>query len=431
MGPTVELPATTLEIRDGLLVYPDRRVREFRIYAWDTAVVDESQTGWESQVKAVIPAGYSSGSLPATRSETTNEAYVLLPDTIDLSTVSFGTETLDEVVVAEQPETMPGSLFYSEPFRPFALSAERFLSVSIQPNDELVRVTSTTRELSTGQFGQYPVILFGKESIWAVALSEEGVPVQVVPVSVLHGLLAEHGVAGIDGAVAFVARDGIWLLTQGLEEQPISQPLHASGTNSSFVLDPEATLNSIILDQQPALIYGRANESAYIYWLSLGGWSTCDRKVRTIIEYDDRLLFLGTTDLSSTTALRRWYADAALGDADYVPSWQLQTGPLGGDRPEGWKRIWYLSLRRRIHSGAVTVACKVDGNTVVSASLDSTTDTTGLYIPAVQQFQVEANSIALFELGGAVQSAADVEIYGIDVIYEDRYEHRPLIGKLS
>jgi len=431
VGPTIQLQGSTLELRDGLLVYPDRRVQEFRIYAWDTALVNESQQGWESQVRAVVPPGYANGSLPALQSETTNEAYVLLPETINLSSAPFGLETLAEVVRLEQPETMPGALFYSEPFRPFSLSADQFLSVSLQPGDELLRITSTTREMSTGQFGQYPIVLFGKTSIWAVALTDEGLPGQVVPVSVLHGLLAEHGVAGIDGAVAFVARDGIWLLSQGLEELPISRALHAFGLQTSFVLDPEATLSSVIIDEQPALVYGRANSPAHIYWLTLGGWSTCDRRARLLIEYDGRLLFLGTTDTNNRTMLRRWNADPSAGDQDYVPSWQLKTAPIGGDRPEGWKRIWYLSLRQRLHSGSVDVACKVDNTTLASTTIGSATDTAGLYVPAVQQFVVEAGSFALYRLDGPPLSAADTEIYGIDIIYENRYEHRPLVSKPS
>jgi hypothetical protein len=430
VGPTIELPGTTLEIRDGLLVYPDRRAHSFQIFAWQDT--DEANQDWEQSVYAIIPSGFTSGTLQAIQSESTNESYVLLPDSINVSTASRDSSTsLANVVVEERPEEMPGTVLYSEPFRPFALSATQALHVSLRADDELVRVASTTREMSTGQFGRYPVILFGRRTVWVVALSEEQVPVEVVPVSQLHGLIAEHGVAGVEGGVAFVAQDGIWLLTQGLEEQPISRPLHAPGSTGPFVLDPEASLDSVFIDEQPALVYSRAGTDAFIYWLAWGGWSTCDRRTQQVLEYDGRLLFYGTTAYNSQPSLRRWNPDVAAGDVDYIPTWRLRSAPIGGEVPEKWKRIWYLSLRQRLHSGGVTLSCLVDGTPIAGVLLDTTSDTTGLYVPAVQVFEVKAESFHLLQFGQPPVSAADTEVYGIDVIYEERYEHRPLVGKLS
>src|SRR5690554_3192549 len=91
VGPTIELPGTTLEIRDGLLVYPDRRAHSFRIFAWQDT--DEANQGWEQSVYAIIPTGFASGTLQAIQSESTNESYVLLPDSIDVSTASRDSST--------------------------------------------------------------------------------------------------------------------------------------------------------------------------------------------------------------------------------------------------------------------------------------------------------------------------------------------------
>ena len=85
LGPTINLGDNTiLKVRDGLLVYPDRRVKAFYLYAWDDAVTPDSNT---ANIQPLTVPPYQNAEIPAFLSETTNEAYAIVPEAIDLATL--------------------------------------------------------------------------------------------------------------------------------------------------------------------------------------------------------------------------------------------------------------------------------------------------------------------------------------------------------
>ena len=93
-----------------------------------------------------------------------------------------------------------------------------FLNVytnAVQLSSEIVGVTTTTKALSQGQFGQFPLYAFCKDGIWAMEVAADGSYSSKQPVSrdVCNN---PDSITQIDGAVVFTTDQGLMMI-QGSE----------------------------------------------------------------------------------------------------------------------------------------------------------------------------------------------------------------------
>lgn len=94
--------------------------------------------------------------------------------TTDYPTTSAPSYKVDDVV------TMYNRIYTSEQNNPFYFPVEAINSVG---TGDIIGLAATTRALSQGQFGQYPLMAFTKDSIWALNVSSSGTYSSIHPIS--------------------------------------------------------------------------------------------------------------------------------------------------------------------------------------------------------------------------------------------------------
>lgn len=109
-------------------------------------------------------------------------------------------------------------------------------------NEEVIRTATTTKALSEGQFGQYPVMIFTKGGIWAASLSSTGEFVTSVPVS-REVAVSPETVTAIDDAIVFVSESGVKLM-RGSDISEISPNMKGE----HFSLTGDNDVNGVALE---------------------------------------------------------------------------------------------------------------------------------------------------------------------------------------
>lgn len=136
-------------------------------------------------------------------------------------------EVTDAPVVSENEcMVQPNSIYTSEVNNPFAFP---LLGINSIGSGEIVGITSATKALSQGQFGQFPLYAFCSDGVWALEPSADGsfTTKQAVSRDVCTNTAS---ITQLDSSVAFATARGIMLL-KGSQCECISIDL---GTESSF-----------------------------------------------------------------------------------------------------------------------------------------------------------------------------------------------------
>lgn len=96
------------------------------------------------------------------------------PFSTDYPTVSAPVYTVDDIV------QMPNRIYTSEQNNPYYFPLEAINSVG---TGDIIGLAATTRALSQGQFGQYPLMAFTTDGIWALNVSSSGTYSTIHPIS--------------------------------------------------------------------------------------------------------------------------------------------------------------------------------------------------------------------------------------------------------
>ncbi len=99
----------------------------------------------------------------------------------------------------------PNKVYTSEVGNPFYFPLGGINTVG---TGEIVGITSTTRALSQGQFGQFPLLVFATDGIWAMEVSDEGLYSVRQPIS-RDVCSNPQSITQTDGAVVFVTDKGV------------------------------------------------------------------------------------------------------------------------------------------------------------------------------------------------------------------------------
>lgn len=143
-----------------------------------------------------------------TNSEEVIFAFDLTPCDELNGAIHMGTFTTDgtEYIVTSFPYTadtlveLPSKLYTSEADNPFHFPLNAINTVGI---GHIQGIASTTRALSQGQFGQYPLMAFSTDGIWALNVSASGTYSSIHPIS--REVCSNPGsITQLDQSVAFV-----------------------------------------------------------------------------------------------------------------------------------------------------------------------------------------------------------------------------------
>ena len=160
---------------------------------------------------------------------TTESPKVLRPSPTEISRSVDGSvsEATDEPVVSDVDYLFqPNSIFTSEVNNPFAFP---LLGINSIGSGEIIGITSATKALSQGQFGQFPLYAFCTDGVWALEPAADGTFTTKQAVS-RDVCTNSASITQLDNSVAFASARGIMHL-QGSQCTCISDIL---GTERSF-----------------------------------------------------------------------------------------------------------------------------------------------------------------------------------------------------
>ncbi len=201
----------------------------------------------------------------------TGYSYALLDNTLSKDLWDILGDTSNGTAFTAAPketQTENGSqkLFVSELGNPFIFSAAGVFSF----DDEILGVATTTKALSAGQFGQFPLYVFTKGGIWSMETASDGSFVSNKPLSRDVALSADC-ITQIEQAVVFTTDKGVMLLT-GSDIKNISPFM----TGKHYVLEDQSAgmlgksgtwspLLPAVSDATPFMDFMRSAKCAYDY----------------------------------------------------------------------------------------------------------------------------------------------------------------------
>lgn len=127
-------------------------------------------------------------------------------------------------------ENMPNYITQSMVDNPFIFPAEGYHRVG---TGEIIAMSSNTVALSEGQFGQYPLLVFSDDGIWALSVADTGYYSAINPLS-REVCNNARSITQTDGAVFFTSEKGLMVVV-GSQVKCVSEQL--SGKTDSFASD--------------------------------------------------------------------------------------------------------------------------------------------------------------------------------------------------
>ena len=143
-----------------------------------------------------------------------------------------------QITLEEEDRTLDESrkVFMSEVSNPFIFPSANRRTFG----EEIVSIATTTKALSEGQFGQYPLYVFTKGGIWAVSIANDGTMLTSSPMS-REVAESPKSITAIDDAVVFVSRNGVKMV-QGSSVADISPNM----LGEHFCLDGDNDLGGVV-----------------------------------------------------------------------------------------------------------------------------------------------------------------------------------------
>lgn len=201
---------------------------------------------------------------------------------------SSGSAVSDSV---DTPENLNNRIFVSEVNNPFLFKPEGDITVG---NGNIIGLSTLTKALSEGQFGQFPLIIFTTEGIWAASVATTGIISNVHPMSREVAKTDNPCITQTDGAIFFASQKGLMVVV-GSQVNCVSEQL--SGRSASPFA---AFLNSakIAYDYRDSMLWlVNGTRYAYIYNIKSGTFARFDFGTNTnkhvfhvVNDYPDYLL---------------------------------------------------------------------------------------------------------------------------------------------
>ncbi|MBR1448812.1 MAG: hypothetical protein IJ588_08740 [Prevotella sp.] len=203
------------------------------------------------------------------------------------------TATTHKYDIDQQPTTiteiLPNYIITSEVNNPFVFKASGYNKVG---TGKIIAMSTLTQALSQGQFGQYPLLVFSTEGIWAMSVDNTGLYQSVHPMSREVALEENPCITQTDGAVYFASEKGLMLIA-GAQVTCVSRQL-AGRSETPF--PAFLATAKIAYDYRDSLLWILGADKTYIYNIKSGTFSTISFLGDSIVNfYPDTLVQRGTT----------------------------------------------------------------------------------------------------------------------------------------
>lgn len=187
---TVRHIETTRQKQGLWFYYPDTRAKHVMIYKGNDLILDEDLTEHSGLFGAYYFKGLPTSSEPET------------PITATAPVYSDPT-----------PEILPNYIITSDVNNPFVFPKSGYNKVGI---GKILAMSTTTMALSQDQFGKTDLIVFSESGIWGMEVDRTGL-YQSIHAVTRDVLINPHNVIQIDGAVFFVTKKGLMVITERVQ----------------------------------------------------------------------------------------------------------------------------------------------------------------------------------------------------------------------
>lgn len=193
------------------------------------------------------------------------------------------------------PESLENYILSSEVNNPFVFPAAGYTRIG---NGRILGMAALTQALSQGQFGQYPLLAFTTEGIWAVSIDATGRFAATHPMSREVALENNPAITPVDGAIFFLSKKGL-MVVSGNQVRCVSQQLSGKFTGHDF----QAFFASCIIayDYRDSLLWlfnsrSQFTEQCLVYSIASAtfAYANLNSVQRAVPNYPDYLIQSGT-----------------------------------------------------------------------------------------------------------------------------------------
>ncbi len=199
------------------------------------------------------------------------------------------------------PEHLPNIIALSEANNPFTFLATGYYTLGA---GKIIGFSTLTQALSQGQFGQYPLIAFTTEGVWAMSVANSGYFSAAYPMSREVANEQHPCIIQTDGAIYFASEKGL-MVVLGNEVKCVSEQLSgkANGSNLCGVSFATFLKNAFIAyDYRDSLLWifnhqSGFGETCWVYNIKSGTFAQYEFSGavdRVVNNYPDYLLQAGT-----------------------------------------------------------------------------------------------------------------------------------------
>lgn len=297
---------------------------------------------------------------------------------IGFDSVMMNNSSVQVMPSTDKSVNAPNKIYTSEVNNPFYFPLEGINTVGV---GEIVGISSTTNALSQGQFGQFPLIVFSTDGIWAMEVSDEGLYRTKQPIS-RDVCSNPRSITQIDGAIIFVSGKGVMLI-EGSSVNIMSSELDGSSFDFLSVerfgdiLEKEKMLEEIG-SQVPAkdffkncriaydypngrlLFFNENSLYAYVYSINSGTWATMSSDIVICVsDYPNSFIQLSSGDVVNFSTKQDY-------DSEKTIKTLLLSRPIKLD-DDSYKTVNGIINRGNIHksTGATIIFASYDGNKYV------------------------------------------------------------------
>jgi len=184
-----------------------------------------------------------------------------------------------ESITRGAEDANPNRLIWSQPNTPLDLDPENVLFAGEVPQNRIMAMEAVGQEVSQGQYGEFPIVLFGRESVRVLQTGTNPFVQGVDVIEADAGLVGRRACATIQSIVVAALDNGVYQFTPQQQVPALSSPIHDDDGDVLGELGPDTALSSF-LDQ------ARGRRSVWIhlpkttlgYNTRFGSWFALDRK---------------------------------------------------------------------------------------------------------------------------------------------------------
>lgn len=247
-----------------------------------------------------------------------------------------------------QVDQQPGRCYASEPYNPFVIpAAQTFTPISEDSTDPVIGFAANALPISEGQFGDFPLYVFTRNSI--TALGQGGPEVAFgtrTPVSTTIGAVNQNAIVNVERGIAFMGSAGVYFLPSELSER-ISEPIGpAIAADNS-----EATLGFFRRGEIRELWVSNIGGETWCLNLDYMRWFRRGGGVRTQFFMDGQDLY----SIIDTQAAQ----EEAVSEPVLV---RIDTGTMNFGEPDLFKRLFMGQIKWSITAGQQPVIQLTSGN---------------------------------------------------------------------